>query len=141
VEVGSLLVERLHVGGADPLHVARTVSTVAAVARSHYLGWALPVHTTQGGIRYVAYYDQGASDYRSHEFYRPFQRMLLRALYERPAAGPSGVTHSLSGVELPFCADLFELVCERLDRCCFTAPTDLPTFAWHVHEEMQPATS
>ena len=28
MEVGSLLVERLHVGGADPLHVARTVSTV-----------------------------------------------------------------------------------------------------------------
>ena len=33
VEVGSLFLERLHVGGADPLHVACTVSTVAAVAR------------------------------------------------------------------------------------------------------------
>ena len=40
VEAGSGLVERLHVGGADPLHVARTVSTVAAVARDRLcVGW------------------------------------------------------------------------------------------------------
>ena len=33
VEVGSLFLQVRHVGGADPLHVAPTVSTVTAVAR------------------------------------------------------------------------------------------------------------
>ena len=40
VEVGSLFLQVRHVGGADPLHVAPTVSTVTAVARDRLCaGW------------------------------------------------------------------------------------------------------
>jgi hypothetical protein len=77
---------------------------------------------------------------RNRPLYRSFQRMLLRALHERPSAGPTGaVAHALSGVGLPFSADLLEMVCERLNRCCFAAPltalADLPAFAWRVVPE------
>ena len=40
VEVGSLFLQVRHVGGADPLHIAPTVSTVTAVARDRLCaGW------------------------------------------------------------------------------------------------------
>jgi hypothetical protein len=83
------------------------------------------------------------------EFYRPHQRLLLRALHERPLTTAGATTNRpLVGLDLPFSAALFELVCGQLEKCVVapaSAPDSLPEFLWgcvgYAHQSCSTAQS